>query len=171
VARAPVERLEGSAVVLQRVQRDHISELKRILDTPEVSARWGTPDEPDWPFDDPGVVGYVVLVGGRVRGFVQYAEETDPDYRHASIDIFLDPDVNGRGLGRDAIRTLTRHLIRDREHHRIVIDPAADNEAAIHCYQAVGFRRVGIMRRYERDRDGAGWHDGVLMDLLAEDLG
>jgi aminoglycoside 6'-N-acetyltransferase len=52
----------------------------------------------------------------------------------------------------------------------LVIDPAADNEAAIRCYAAVGFRPVGVLRRYERDVDGAGRHDGLLMDLLAEDL-
>jgi aminoglycoside 6'-N-acetyltransferase len=27
-----------------------------------------------------------------------------------------------------------------------------------------------VLRRYERDVDGAGWHDGLLMDLLAEEL-
>ena len=27
-----------------------------------------------------------------------------------------------------------------------------------------------VMQRYGRDADGAGWHDGLLMDLLAEDL-
>jgi aminoglycoside 6'-N-acetyltransferase len=26
------------------------------------------------------------------------------------------------------------------------------------------------MRRYERDADGRGWHDGLLMDLLGEEL-
>jgi hypothetical protein len=31
------------------------------------------------------------------------------------------------------------------------------------------FRPVGIMRRYERGPDGR-WHDGLLMDLLPEDL-
>ncbi len=55
-------------------------------------------------------------------------------------------------------------------HHRLVIDPAADNEPSIRCYAAVGFRPVGIMRAYERDADGVGWHDGLLMDLLAEEL-
>ena len=33
----------------------------------------------------------------------------------------------------------------------------------------VGFRPVGVMRRYERGPDGE-WHDGLLMELLAEDL-
>jgi aminoglycoside 6'-N-acetyltransferase len=34
----------------------------------------------------------------------------------------------------------------------------------------VGYRPVGVLRRYERDVDGTGWHDGLLMDLLAEEL-
>ena len=74
-------------------------------------------------------------------------EEEGPAYRHASIDIFLDPLVHGRGVGRDPVGTLARHLVRDRSHHRLVIDPAADNEPAIRCYSAVGFRSVGVLRR------------------------
>ena len=50
-----------------------------------------------------------------------------------------------------------------------MIDPAADNEPAIRCYSAGGFRPVEILRRYELDVDGTGWHDGLLMDLLAEE--
>jgi aminoglycoside 6'-N-acetyltransferase len=72
-----------------------------------------------------------VLREGAVRGMVQYGEEDEPDYRHASIDIFLDPAVHGRGVGRDTVATLARHLVRDRGHHRLVINPAADNEPAI----------------------------------------
>jgi aminoglycoside 6'-N-acetyltransferase len=33
----------------------------------------------------------------------------------------------------------------------------------------VGFQPVGVLRRYERGPDGS-WHDGLLMDLLPEDL-
>jgi RimJ/RimL family protein N-acetyltransferase len=154
------------------VATEHVAQLRRILAMPEVRRRWR--DEaasPGWPFDDPSAVRFAVLVDGRLYGMVQYGEELEPDYRHASIDIFLDPAAHGHGLGRDAVGTLARHLVRDRGHHRIVIDPAADNEAAIRCYAAVGFRPVGIMRRYERGADGGGWHDGLLMDLLADELG
>jgi aminoglycoside 6'-N-acetyltransferase len=58
-------------------------------------------------------------------------------------------------------------LVDERGHHRITIDPAADNAAAIRTYEKVGFRPVGVMRKYERDGDGRGWHDGLLMELLA----
>ncbi len=102
-------------------------------------------------------------------GAVQWAAEEDPDYRHASVDIFLDPKVHGRGIGADAVRTLAKHLVDHHAFHRLVIDPAADNAAAIASYRKVGFRPVGTMRRYSRDDDGA-YHDGLLMDLLAEEL-
>ena len=163
--------LSGDHLTLALVTSAHVPELRRILLTPAVRARWR--DEaasPQWPSDDPSSTRYAVVVEGTVRGMVQYVEENEPDYRHASIDIFLDPDIHGRGVGRDAVRTLARHLVNDRRHHRLVIDPAVDNEAAIRCYAAVGFRPVGVMRNYERDADGAGWHDGLLMDLLAEEL-
>ena len=163
--------LHGLSAVLVPVAAEHVPELRRILSTPEVRARWRAEDaSPRWPFDDASATRFTVMVGGAVRGMVQYGEEDDPDYRHASIDIFLDPAVHGRGVGRDVVATLAGHLVRARAHHRIVIDPAADNEQAIRCYAAVGFRPVGTMRHYERDADGDGWHDGLLMDLLAEDL-
>lgn len=163
--------LKGELASLVPVTPAHVPELRRILGTPEVRARWGEADaEPGWPLADPDVTCFAVLVDDEVRGMVQYGEEEDPEYRHASLDIFLDPVVHGRGVGRDTVRTLARHLIDERGHHRLVIDPAADNAAAIRCYESVGFRPVGVLRRYERDRDGTGWHDGLLMDLLADEL-
>ncbi|MFE6856342.1 GNAT family N-acetyltransferase, partial [Streptomyces sp. NPDC057674] len=67
------------------------------------------------------------------------------------------------------VRALARHLVHELGFHRLVIDPAADNAPAIRCYTKVGFRPVGVMRQYERGADGS-WHDGLLMDLLAEEL-
>jgi aminoglycoside 6'-N-acetyltransferase len=90
-------------------------------------------------------------------------------YRHAGIDLFLMTSYQGRGLGTDAVRTLAGYLIHERDHHRLTIDPAADNVAAIRAYEHVGFRPVGIMRSYERGPDGT-WHDGLLMELLADEL-
>jgi aminoglycoside 6'-N-acetyltransferase len=119
--------------------------------------------------DEEGTETFVIEHDGRVAGAIQWRAEDEPDYRHAGMDIYLDPAVHGRGLGSDAVRTLAKHLIADRGHHRLVIDPAADNAAAIRCYSKVGFRPVGVMRRYERGLDGT-WHDGLLMDLLADEL-
>ncbi len=171
------QRLRGEHVVLVPVTDEHVADLRRILTTPEVRARWGNEAASDsWPFDDPSSVRYAIVVDLTVCGMVQFSEEDESRYRHASIDIFVDPAVHGRGVGTDAVRTMVRHLITDRGHHRLVIDPAADNEPAIRCYRAAGFTPVGIMRRYEKDVDPAtgeeldGWHNGLLMDLLADEF-
>ena len=165
--------LVGELVTLRPAHVDDVPALARIRETPEVYARWRGGEDmaeavrSDLAEDD--VVSYVVLVDGAVAGAIQWGAEEDPDYRHANIDIYLDPEVHGRGVGTDAVRTLARHLVEDRGFHRLVIDPAADNTAAIRAYGKVGFRPVGVMRRYERGPDGT-WHDGLLMDLLADEL-
>jgi aminoglycoside 6'-N-acetyltransferase len=102
---------------------------------------------------------------------IQFSEETEPRYRHAGIDVFLDPDLHGRGIGTEAVRRVVRILVDDRGHHRITIDPAASNARAIRAYEKAGFRVVGVMRRYEREPDTDEWHDGLLMELIAGEGG
>ena len=116
-----------------------------------------------------GATSYVIELDDRIVGWIQWQAEENPDYRHAGIDIYVDSAVHGRGVGTDAVRTLARHLIVDHGHHRITIDPASDNPAAIRCYTKVGFRPVGVERQSERGSDGT-WHDSLLMDLLADEL-
>lgn len=166
--------LRGARVLLRPATAEDIPELVAIRRTPEVFRRWrGGEDlaaEVAGDLAEPGTRTLAIEFAGRLVGAIQWSEETEPDYRHANIDIYLDPAVHGQGLGTDAVRTLARHLITDLGHHRLVIDPAAENAAAIRSYTKVGFRPVGVMRRYERGADGS-WHDGLLMDLLAEELG
>jgi RimJ/RimL family protein N-acetyltransferase len=150
---------------LRPLAADDQAELLRIHRTPEVLRWWDEPAE-GFPWDEPSSTRWTIEVDGAVAGMIQFSEEPEPKYRHASIDLFLDPALHGRGLGSEAVRRVVRHLIDERGHHRITIDPAAANTAAIRAYEKVGFRRVGVMRRYERDVGGDGWHDGLLMELL-----
>lgn len=165
--------LRGTMVSLRPATTEDIPALARIRATPEVYRWWrGEADmvsEVAADLADSEASTLAVELDGRVIGAIQWSAELEPDYRHAGIDIYLDPSVHGRGAGSDAIRTLARHLIVDEGFHRLVIDPAADNAAAIRCYSKVGFKPVGIMRKYERGLDGT-WHDGLLMDLLAEEV-
>lgn len=142
-------------------------ELWRIHGTPEVARWWGYPED-GFPWsDDPDSTRLAIELDGAVAGMIEYWEELAPRYRHATIDVFLDPALHGRGLGTEAVALLVRQLFDERGHHRITIDPATTNAAAIRAYEKVGFKPVGAMRSYERDVDGEGWHDGLLMDLLA----
>jgi aminoglycoside 6'-N-acetyltransferase len=155
------------ALTLRPLASEDADALRRIHATPEVSRWWDLPGD-EFPWDEPEATRLTIEVDGAVAGMIQFGEELDPKYRHAWIDLFLDPAVHGRGLGTEAVRRVARHLIGERGHHRLTIDPATSNTAAIRAYEKAGFRPVGVMRRYERDADGPGWHDGLLMELLAE---
>jgi len=169
-ARVP---LDGALVRLRPAVPDDAPAFEAILREPGIHAIWQAADPAvdarDLAGDDDDVAVWAIEADGEVVGLIEAAEETDPRYRHAGIDIVLASDAQGRGLGSDAVRTVARWLIRERGHHRLTIDPAADNERAIRAYASVGFRPVGVMRRYEGDLDGS-WHDGLLMDLLADEL-
>lgn len=164
--------LRGDSVVLRPLAVDDVPRLVEIGRQPEV-ARWWTSitaenltAKAEGRDDAPGLA---VLVDGDLVGMIQYGEEDDPEYRSANIDIFLSSDVHGRGLGTDAVRTLARWLVRERGHHRVTIDPAVENPAAVRAYEKAGFRAVGVMREYWTDPSGVR-HDGLLMDVLASEL-
>ena len=164
--------LRGEHVVLRLATDEDVDALTAVLTDPTVAEWWGTWDRDrvvrDLLGDDETVV-WVIEEAGAVVGLLQTAENADPEYRHAGIDLSLVASAQGRGLGTDAVRTAARWLIGERGHHRLTIDPAAHNARAIASYAKVGFRPVGILRAYERGRDGT-FHDGLLMDLLAHEL-
>jgi aminoglycoside 6'-N-acetyltransferase len=165
--------LRGREVSLRPTTRDDAPTLGAILAEPAVARWWGVFDLErviaELVDNDPEEDPFVIEHGGEIVGYIQAVEEAEPDFRHAGIDLFLRTDSQGRGLGPDAIRTLAAHLIDDRGHHRLTIDPAADNARAIAAYAKIGFRPVGRMRRYQRMADGR-WVDALLMDLLADEL-
>lgn len=154
-------------MILRPLAQGDESALRRIRMTPEVLCWWDVLED-GFPWsDEPEATRLTIEVDGAVAGMIQFSEEPTPKYRHASIDLFLDPALHGRGLGSEAVRRVVRHLIDDRGHHRITIDPAVGNVPAIRAYEKVGFRPVGVLRRSERDVGGGGWHDSLLMELLA----
>jgi len=185
--------LRGPRVTLRPTTRRDILTLAAILLEPEVARRWPRYDAARvraelvagrgrdvWAIEvEPRTLapasraavspaadhaGPPVVVGA-----IQAWEQDDPDYRHAGIDLFLATAAQRRGLGPEAIHLVATWLVDVRGHHRLTIDPAADNVAAVRAYRKVGFEPVGRLRAYERGSDGH-WHDAVLMELLAGDL-
>lgn len=165
--------LRGRDVTLRSTTPEDAPTLAAILAEPAVARWWGDFDlervMADLVEGDPDEDPYVIEYAGEIVGYIQAVEEPEPDFRHAGIDLFLRTDVQRRSLGPDAIRTLASHLIDDRGHYRLTIDPAAANTHAIAAYAKVGFRPVGVMRRYQRMPDGR-WVDALLMELLADEL-
>jgi aminoglycoside 6'-N-acetyltransferase len=151
-------------VALRPMAAGDAEALRAIHERPEVRAWWGAPVA-GFPFEDDDATRFAVLVDEAVAGLIQFYEEDDPAYRHASIDVFLDPGASGRGHGTTALRLLVRHLLEERGHHRITIDPAVENAAAVRSYEKAGFQRVGTLEAAWRDEEGR-WRDLLLMELV-----
>ena len=164
--------LRGDSVVLRPLSIDDVPRLVEIGRQREVARWWTSVTAEDLAAKAEGrdeAKGLAILLDGDLVGMIQYSEEDEPEFRSAGIDIFLSNEVHGRGLGTDAVRTLARWLVRERGHHRVTIDPAVENAAAVRAYEKAGFRPVGVMREYWTDPDGVR-HDGLLMDVLAREL-
>ena len=162
-------RASAASIELRPLAAPDAPELRRIHNTPEVVRWWDVPGE-SFPWDEPGSTRLTIEVDGVIAGLAQYWEEPEPRYRHAGIDLFLDPAMHGQGIGTEVVMRLARLLLEERGHHRITIDPATANLAAIRAYTKAGFSAVGVMRRAERDVGGSGWHDSLLMELVAGDV-
>lgn len=85
MASDPPAELSGEVVRLRPTERRHVPALRAFLDEPDVGRWWPQPPaDEDFPFDEPGVVVLTIEAGGAVAGLIQFLEELEPDYRHAS---------------------------------------------------------------------------------------
>lgn len=166
--------LTDGRVMLRPLDERDADALAAMTAHPSVREWWGAEES-----DSRSAAGYVedareqtafaIEVDGALAGWLGFHEELEPDYRHAGLDVFLAHEHQGGGLGPAALRLAARWLIEERGHHRLTIDPACANARAIRAYESLGFRTVGVMRRYERAPDGE-WRDALLMDMLADEL-
>jgi RimJ/RimL family protein N-acetyltransferase len=103
-------------------------------------------------------VTFVIEHEGRAVGQANY-RDVQPKGRSAEVGIGIgEPGLWGRGLGREALGLLVRHLVDDLGLHRITLSVLAYNDRAISAYRAVGFEVEGI------ERDGVMTDRGTLAD-------
>ena len=166
----PLPVLHGEQITLRPIEDEDLEPLAAIIREPRVARWWGESDDPERLRENLRMDGdaWVIQANGELAGWLGFTEETEPEYRSVGLDISLSERFQGRGLGPDALRAAIRWFAGERGHHRFTIDPNAANEPAVKAYASVGFRPVGITRRSELI-DGE-WTDGLLMDLLAEEL-
>jgi sugar O-acyltransferase (sialic acid O-acetyltransferase NeuD family) len=91
---------------------------------------------------------------GRFVGTVR-AGHIDGAAATADIGIMIGRrDRWGRGLAQDAIATLCRWLFAECGMRRLTAGAMAINPAMIRVFEALGFRREGVMRQQDRLREG-----------------
>ena len=167
----PAPVIRGERVTLRAIEEADLEPLAEIIREPGVAEWWGESDEPERLRDNLRMDGqaWAIEADGELAGWLGFTEETEPEYRSVGLDISLSERFQGKGIGPEALRTAIRWFADERGHHRFTIDPSVHNERAISAYGKVGFKEVGVMRRAELLADGE-WHDGLMMDLLIEEL-
>ena len=151
-------------LVLRPLEEADAPDLVRIHREPEVMRWWDEPAE-GFPWDEPESTRFTIEISGVVAGLIQFSEESEPKYRHAAVDIFLSARHQGQGYGAEAVRVLAGHLFTEAppsDHDR----SGGRQRGGDRRLRAAGFRTVGVMRLAERDSDGEGWHDAVIMELV-----
>ena len=97
---------------------------------------------------DGGVLPLVVESDGRLVGDIQARAPTGafpPGV--CEIGITLSPEVRGRGLGLDAVRTFTTHLF-DEGLERVQASTAVDNAAMRRVLEQADYTFEGVLRGY-----------------------
>ena len=165
--------LRGERVTLRPMTHADAPHLVRWANDPDYSwFQWGRkagrfPDDAaarswmDVIAEHRGVM-FVIEYEGRPIGQTNY-RDLQPKGKSAEVGIGIgEPGLWGKGLGREALGLLVRHLVDDLGLHRIYLSVLAYNDRAISSYQAAGFEVEGI----ERDAvmtDRGTWADDVKM--------
>jgi RimJ/RimL family protein N-acetyltransferase len=89
---------------------------------------------------------FAIEYEGRAIGQANY-RDWQPKAKSAEVGIGIgEPALWSKGLGREALGLLLRHLIDDLGAHRVNLHVLAYNDRAINSYKAVGFEVEGIER-------------------------
>jgi aminoglycoside 6'-N-acetyltransferase len=126
--------VRGGLTELRPATADDAERLCAWHADPEVARFWDdetfTPEEMTDRLARDDVDAWIVEADGEPIGYLQ----THPK----GLDMFLIPSARGRGLGPDAARAMTRHLLASGR-TRVTVDPYEWNDGAIRAWQRAGF--------------------------------
>src|SRR5688572_26812541 len=99
--------LRGPRVLLRPPTDADLDALATALAEPAVARYWPGYDRDrvrhELIEEDDELAVLAIEHEGQVAGIIQYAEETDPQYRHVGVDLFLASRWHGRGIATEAI--------------------------------------------------------------------
>ncbi len=131
----PTPRAPEPALGLRAATAADLPVVSRLL---EVGFGGPAPDDLGERLSSPQRPVLVVELDGATVGTLSIAREDDDGRIYGFV---IDPDRQGRGLGRDALRRACEQLRADGA-RRIGLEVAVDNDRALALYTSVGFAPV-----------------------------
>ena len=154
-----MDRLMGERVVLREFRQEDISGIRSwVNDADTVRYMGGAFTRPQtWEESESylsnilsggaGGVNLVIADREKKRYLGQCGlMKVDQTARNAELAIVMAPDSAGRGYGREALRLLLDYAFRQMNLNRVYLRVYAENERAVRCYLACGFREEGRQR-------------------------
>ncbi|MBR3502763.1 MAG: GNAT family N-acetyltransferase [Clostridia bacterium] len=151
--------LMGERVVLREFRQEDISGIRSwVNDADTVRHMGGTFMRPQTWEESESYLSNILNGGAGGVNLVVADRETkrylgqcaltkiDQTARHAELAIVLAPDSARRGYGREAVRLLLGFAFRQMNLNRVYLRVYAENERAVRCYEACGFRVEGRQR-------------------------
>lgn len=142
-------------------------DVRKWIDTPAALLQWAGPVF-SYPLDEPQIREHLagtdqplsarraftaVDEADRVVGYLEL-DRIDRENRTASVSrVIVSPDTRGEGYGGEMVRRAVTVGFDDLELHRIGLRVFAFNDAALACYERVGFTREGTLRDARRHGD------------------
>jgi len=149
-------RVHGTQTSLRRATDDDVARLVAWHDDPEVARFWDderfTEAEMRERLARPDVEAWIVEAEEGPVGYLQV--------HSTGLDMFIIPSARGHGLGPDAARAMTEHLLDERGWTRVTVDPYTWNEQALRAWRRAGF--VAVSHHPADDEHTSAW---VLMDF------
>ena len=157
---APSTAVRGRLVTLRTLKAEDFDLLCRWFADPPFIRWWGgrplSTAEVEATFFDGRDNDFQPMIVEERSCPVGYIQAWIEDGCSGGIDIVLESEARGRGLGTDAVRTLADWLRRERGWTRITVDPRSDNATSIRAFEKAGFVK-------ERDLPDAPEGPAILM--------
>jgi len=83
--------------------------------------------------------------GDEPAGFLT-SSNFNPLNRSAEINILIDPDKRRKGLGKDALKTITRYLFLQRGLNKVQAQVGGFNQSGMKLFESTGFKKDGTLR-------------------------
>lgn len=171
--------LVGERVVLRALRDDDaearrshglVADLERGYGAEVVDSPMSEADAQAWLAylrTKPDDTLWTIEVGGRAVGVTFLHQIDDTDLRARFAIGFHDPSVVGHGLGREAALMVLDHAFDTLGLHKVDLLVLEFNTRAIASYESCGFVLDGRLR--DNCRLGDGWHDDLVMSVLAHE--
>lgn len=161
----------GQTILIRRLLlKDRISLLKMYSSLSTEAIRWGMPPYDEavidrWLSNFRNLIGLVAINKDEIVGHAQIYRF--PHKRRKGVGdllIYIHQDFQHAGLGTQMLTRLVETAKRQKL-HKLNLEVAAENEAALHLYEKFGFKVEGTSKDSYFGEDKK-YHDLLIMGLI-----